>query len=230
MLRVGSTDGLRTLQLGSQSGLEQGEEVVAIGYPANASNEDRLTSTAGVVSVVESAFRFPSPDSPQYANVVQTDAALNPGNSGGPLVDGEKRLVGVNTAILTSAQGAPVGGQGYAIGVDRVKQVVGDLREGRSQGWAGFGFLFATDKQARKEKLPTQGIVVSPAVPGSPAEKARIGPRGALLLALNGQKLDGTLTDYCSKVADAEPGRPVPVTLLDKPGARPRTVQLPFSG
>ena len=230
VLKVDATDGLKTLKLGSQDSLDQGASVVAIGYPANASNEDKLTSTAGVVSVVESSFRFDSPDSPQYPNVVQTDAALNPGNSGGPLVDSKKRLVGVNTAILTSAQGAPIGGQGYAIGVDRVKTVVEELRKGRSQAWAGFGFVFATDRQAKKEDLPTEGIIVSPAVPGSPAEKADIGPEGALLLAVNGQQLDGTLTDYCSKVGELEPGRSVPVTLLDKPGEKPRTIALSFSG
>jgi 2-alkenal reductase len=182
------------------------------------------------VSVVESSFRFDSPDSPQYANVVQTDAALNPGNSGGPLVDGKKQLVGVNTAILTSAGGEPIGGQGYAIGVDRVKEVVEGLRDGKSQAWAGFGFLFATDRQAKKQDLPTEGIVVSPAAPGTPAARAKIGPNGALLLAVNGQKLDGTLTDYCSKVGELENGQSVPVTLLDKPGARPRTVALSFNG
>jgi S1-C subfamily serine protease len=230
VLKIDDPGGLKTLKLGSQKSLKQGEEVVAIGYPANASNEDKLTSTAGVVSVVESSFRFDSPDSPNYANVVQTDAALNPGNSGGPLVDAKKRLVGVNTAILTSAGGSPIGGQGYAIGVDRVKEVVERLRGGESQGWAGFGFLFATDKQAKKEDLPTEGIIVSPAAPGTSAEKADIGPQGALLLAVNGQKLDGTLTDYCSKVGDLEKGQSVPVTLLDKPGARPRTVALSFNG
>jgi S1-C subfamily serine protease len=230
VVKVDSTEGLRTLKLGSQKTLEQGEAVVAIGYPANASNEDKLTSTAGVVSVVESSFRFDSPDSPQYPNVVQTDAALNPGNSGGPLVDKKKQLVGVNTAILTSAQGAPIGGQGYAIGVDRVKTVVEQLRKGRSQGWAGFGLLFATDRQAREEDAPTEGIIVSPAVPGTPAEKAGIGPEGALMLAVNGQKLDGTLADYCSKVGELDAGQAVPVTLLDKPGAEPRTVALSFSG
>jgi S1-C subfamily serine protease len=228
VIKVESHDGLKTLPLGSQKSLKQGADVVAVGYPANASNEDKLTSTAGVVSVVESSFRFDSADSPNYPNVVQTDAALNPGNSGGPLVDKRKELVGVNTAILTSVGGQPIGGQCYAIGVDRVKDVVEGLRTGRSKGWAGFGFLFATDKEAKKEKLPQVGIVVSPGAPGTPAEKAKIGPKGALLLAVNGQKLDGTLTDYCSKVGDLEPGQSVPVTLLDKPGAKPRTVPLTF--
>ena len=228
VLKVGSTDGLKTLKLGSQKKLMQGEDVVAIGYPANASTEDKLTSTAGVVSVVESSFRFDSADSPQYRNVVQTDAALNPGNSGGPLVDSNERLVGVNTAILTSVGGEPIGGQGYAIGVDRVKDVVEGLREGRSKAWAGFGFLFATDREAKKQEVPETGILVSPALPGTPAEKADIGSRGALLLEVNGRRLEGTLADYCSKVGSIEPGQSVPVTLLDKAGARPRTVSLKF--
>ena len=228
VLKVDSTDGLKSLELGSQKSLKQGAEVVAIGYPANASNEDKLTSTAGVVSVVESSFRFPSPDSPQFPNVVQTDAALNPGNSGGPLVDRNKRLVGVNTAILTSARGAPIGGQGYAIGVDRVKHIVGHLREGRSPGWAGFGFVFTTDKQAREEKLPQTGVLISPALPGTPAESADIPKKGALLLEVNGQSLEGTLADYCTKVGSVEPGQTVPLTLLDRPGAKPRTVAVRF--
>ena len=228
VLKVESTDGFETLELGSQGSLKQGAEVVAIGYPANASNEDKLTSTAGVVSVVESSFRFPSPDSPQFQNVVQTDAALNPGNSGGPLVDKSKRLVGVNTAILTSAQGAPIGGQGYAIGVDRVKDVTGRLRKGQSVGWAGFGFVFATDKQARKESIPQQGVVISPPLPGTPGAEAGIPSDGALLLEVNGQALEGTLADYCSKVGQIEPGSTVPITLLEKPGAKPKTVGVKF--
>ena len=228
VLKVGNTKGLKTLELGSQDKLEQGEDVVAIGYPANASNEDKLTSTAGVVSVVKSSFAFDSPDSPRYSNVVQTDAALNPGNSGGPLVDKKKQLVGVNTAILTSAQGAPVGGQGYAIGVDRVKDVVEGLREGRSKGWAGFGFLFATDGEAKKQDVPEDGVLISPALPGTPGEKLSVGEEGGLLLEVNGQKLEGTLTDYCSKIGRLEPGQSVPVTVLEKPGAKPRTVKLTF--
>jgi 2-alkenal reductase len=228
VLKVDETEGLRTLPMGSQEDLKQGADVVAIGYPANASNEDKLTSTAGVVSVVESSFRFDTPDSPQFPNVVQTDAALNPGNSGGPLVDRSKRLVGVNTAILTSVQGAPVGGQGYAIGVDRVKTVVEELRKGRSHAWAGFGLLFHTDSEAKKEELPTDGVIISPALPGTGAADVEIPKEGSLMLAIGGEKLEGTLADYCLKAGAIEPGQTVPVTLLDGPGKKPRTVEIRF--
>src|SRR5436190_8138112 len=142
VLRVGDHSGMETFPLGSQKDLKQGEQVVAVGYPASASLDDNLTSTAGVVSRVQSSFLAPAPDAPSYPNVVQTDAALNPGNSGGPLIDERKKLVGVNTATLTSIDKAPIQGQGYAIGVDRVKEVVSTLRTGHSRGWAGFGLDF----------------------------------------------------------------------------------------
>lgn len=78
VLRVGDLSGLRSLPLGNQSALEQGETVVAVGYPANASSEASLTSTTGVVSVVRTAYRERALDVPRYSNVVQTDAAINP--------------------------------------------------------------------------------------------------------------------------------------------------------
>jgi S1-C subfamily serine protease len=227
VLKVDATDGLKTLPMGSQEDLAQGEQVVAIGYPANASEEGTLTSTAGVVSIVQTTFRG-APDAPEYPNVVQTDAALNPGNSGGPLVDSEKHLVGVNAAGLISVQGTPIDAQGYAIGVDRVKAVVKELREGRSRSWGGFGFVFASDRQAKQEKLPTKGIVVTPALPGTPAAAANIPKTGSLLLAIDGKTLEGTLPDYCRVTSRLEPGATVPVTLLDKPGAKPRTVAIKF--
>ena len=79
---------------------------------------------------------------PQYPNVLQTDAAINPGNSGGPLVNTDGELVGVNSAGITDLGGRTIQGQGYAIGVDRVKEIVPTLRQGRSIGWTGLGFGF----------------------------------------------------------------------------------------
>jgi serine protease Do len=226
VLKLPETKGLKTLPLGSQDELRAGEAVVAIGYPVNASNEDKLVSTAGVVSVVQSELRARSAELPQFTNLVQTDAAINHGNSGGPLVDLRGRLVGVNT--LVPPPGTGITGQGYAIGVDRVRPVVAQLRQGRSSGWAGFGFVFASDRQAKREGLPTKGLLISAAMPGTPATKAHIGKGGALMLAINGQTLEGTMADYCSKVEGIELGQSVPVTLLDAPGDKPRTVAIEF--
>jgi S1-C subfamily serine protease len=209
VLRVADHAGMQTFPLGSQEELKQGEQVVAVGYPASASLDDNLTSTAGVVSRVEGSFQAPAPDAPSFANVVQTDAALNPGNSGGPLIDERKRLVGVNTATLTSIGSAPIQGQGYAIGVDRVKQVVSTLRAGHSQGWAGFGLAFRGG-----------GVVAVPMGEGAPV-------RG-LVSEINGASLGGTFAGYCDAVRSISSGQTAVLTIQTRPGAAPRQLSVRF--
>jgi S1-C subfamily serine protease len=183
--------------------------VVAVGYPASASLSDDLTSTAGVVSRVRSSFEAPSPDAPSYPNVVQTDAALNPGNSGGPLIDDREKLVGVNTATLTSIGRAPIQGQGYAIGVDRVKQVVPALGAGRSAGWAGFGLDFRAGS-----------VIAVPMGEGTPVT--------GLLAQINGARIGGTFAGYCDAVRSISSGETAVVTVQARPGARPRQLSVRF--
>jgi S1-C subfamily serine protease len=214
VLEVEDTSGMRTLPLGSQDDLEEGEQVVAVGYPANASLDDNLTSTAGVVSVARSSFRAPAADSPAYPNVVQTDAALNPGNSGGPLIDEEKKLAGVNTATLTSVGGQPIQGQGYAIGVDRVKEVVKTLRGGHSQGWAGFGLAFPKG---------APGVLAVP-MGGSAGPK----PVSGLVSEINGAKVGKTFGGYCDAVRSIGSGQTAVMTVQSRPGAPPKQVQVKF--
>jgi S1-C subfamily serine protease len=209
VLRVADHSGMETFPLGSQRHLKQGEQVVAVGYPASASLDDNLSSTAGVVSRVQSSFLAPAPDAPSYPNVVQTDAALNPGNSGGPLIDERNQLVGVNTATLTSIGRAPIQGQGYAIGVDRVKQVVATLGTGHSQGWAGFGLAFRPG-----------GVVAVPMGEGPPVS--------GLVSAINGAKLGGTFAGYCDAVRSISSGQTAVLTIQTKPGAAPRERSVRF--
>ena len=225
VLRVDEREGLEDLPLGSQDDVDQGSQVVAIGFPANASLEDEVTSTAGVVSVARSSFRLPVPDSPRFKNLVQTDAALNPGNSGGPLVNRDGELVGVNTAILTEVSGQPIQGQGYAIGVDRVKEVVADLREGRSQGWAGTGFGFLPRRALERRRLPV-GVVALGAAPDTSA--AEEGVEEVLLTELNGRRLDNTMATYCDAVEDVRSGEVGTFTVIARPGAKPRKVRVKF--
>ena len=209
VLRVADHSGMETFPLGSQKDLKQGEQVVAVGYPASASLADDLTSTAGVVSRVQSSFEAPAPDAPSYPNVVQTDAALNPGNSGGPLIDERERLVGVNTATLTSIGSAPIQGQGYAIGVDRVKQVVATLRAGRSQGWAGFGLDFRGG-----------GVIAVPMGEGAPVS--------GLVSRINGARIGGTFSGYCDAVRSISSGQTAVLTIQTRPGAAPRQLSVRF--
>ena len=100
MLEVADPEGLEALPLGSQADLAQGDQVNVIGYPGNELTNFAATplqSTTGTVSVVEESLQSRSeaaasdPDSRRYPNLIQTDAAINHGNSGGPLVDGERQ-------------------------------------------------------------------------------------------------------------------------------------------
>jgi S1-C subfamily serine protease len=218
VLQVDDNSGLKSFPLGSQKNLKQGDQVVAVGFPANASLDDNLTSTAGVVSAVQSSFREPSVDGPTYPNVVQTDAALNPGNSGGPLIDERKELVGVNTATITSIGGQPIQGQGYAIGVDRVKQVVGTLRTGRSQGWAGFGLDFSASK-AKK------GAVLAVPMGGGSANAQAV---SGYVTKINGAKVGASFAGYCDAVRSIGSGQTAVLTVVATPGARAKQVQVKF--
>jgi S1-C subfamily serine protease len=213
---------METFALGSQKDLKQGEQVVAVGYPASASLDDNLSSTAGVVSRVEGAFRAPSPDAPSYPNVVQTDAALNPGNSGGPLIDEDKHLVGVNTAVVTQLGGQPIQGQGYAIGVDRVKEIVGTLRGGHSRGWAGFGLEFLRRKP--KGALAVGVVAVPMGGAGSSGRPAVSG----LVSQINGARVGSTFAGYCDAVRTIGSGQTAVLTIQTRANHAPEQVQVKF--
>ena len=222
VLRVGATDGLRTLPLGDQESLELGDEIVALGFPGSASQEGNLTATSGVVSVVRTRFDLEGVDVPQYPNVIQTDTVINPGNSGGPLIDTMSRLVGVNSAGITLLNGRAIQGQGYAIGVDRVKEVVPTLVAGDSIDWTGMLFLFpSADDIPSLESVglpPIDGIVVPAAVEGTPAAAAGFGERPVLITGVNGERIDGSLPSYCDAAGGTSAGDQI--TLLGRAARR----------
>jgi len=205
VLKIDDTARLKTIRLGSQSNLHQGQTVVAIGYPVNAARTENLIATQGVVSVVRTSVPA-SGDTPDYPNMIQTDTAINPGNSGGPLANLQSELVGVNTRGFPTAGGRPIENSNYAIGVDRVKEVTGDLRKGRSWAFNGMGFEFLTpDEQSNVGLSSANGLVVAHAFPGTPAADAGFGARAALITAIDGKPVDG-LGAYCDAVADARKG------------------------
>ena len=215
------------MELGSQDDVKQGDDVVALGFPANASLQEELASTSGTVAVVKSSFNVPDPRGPSLENVMQIDVSLAPGNSGGPLVNKEGKLVGLNAAIFSQVQGARA--QGYAIGVDRVKEVTDDLREERSQGWAGLALVVPKESELRKAELPP-GIVAGAPQPGSDAEAQRLAE--VLITEIDGNPVEADMASYCRAVEDVESGESVPVTVIDAPStsrsARERRIQLKF--
>lgn len=139
VIQVDDKEGLETMpRVPSKKELKVGQEVVGVGYPSTinltqgqAQQDADLTGNTGVISTVSTTFpAIPGegPDDPTvgpYRDVILTDTIINQGNSGGPLVNREAKLVGMNSAQRTDVQG-----QFYAVGIDRINEVVPQLIEG----------------------------------------------------------------------------------------------------
>ena len=160
MLKTLPAGGAKEITVGSSDDLEVGQTVYAIGSPFG----QPFTFTRGIISALGRTIQSPSKQI--ISNVIQTDAALNPGNSGGPLLDKDGRLIGINTAITSPSGGSA--GIGYAIPVKRVNEVVPDLiRTGRIAE-PYFGVEYYDDLSVRQAGIRT-GVVVKSFNPRSPA-------------------------------------------------------------
>lgn len=214
VLKVSDTEGMRTMPLGSQSEVEQGDRLLALGYPGNGTIEDEIQVTDGVVSVVKTKYdeaAFSDPDFAVYRNVVQTDAAINPGNSGGPAISEDGKLIGVNTLASLQTQN-----QNFAIGVDRVKELVPAMADGDSFGWAGFGFIAIPAVELADAGIPDVGggaLLVTSVLPETGADQERIFVDD--LITGVGGKFVETRRQYCSAVQEVESGDVLPVQVLD---------------
>lgn len=206
VLKVGNTAGLTALPLGTQQQIRLGSEVVALGYPGTASSGANLIATRGVVSANGIRFDQETLDVPLYPNVIQTDAAINSGNSGGPLLNEFGQVVGVNSAGTLAAEN-----QGYAIGVDRLVELQEDLRNGVSHGWTGMNLFFPSseaDFDAFGLPIVPGAAIVTGTVPLSPAANTGLaGLEPVLLLGVDGTALEGTLVSYCSLVSEGRAGQ-----------------------
>jgi S1-C subfamily serine protease len=173
-----------SVPLGSSRRLAVGQLVIAIGNPLGFQH----TVTAGVVSALGRTMR--SRSGRLIDGVVQTDAALNPGNSGGPLVDSQGRVVGVNTATIMGAQGIC-----FAIGADTAEFVASRLiRDGRIRrsyvGLVGHGVPLHR-RIVRYYDLPSDsGLLLEGVVPGSPAEQAGLRERD-VIVSFDGHTISG---------------------------------------
>src|SRR3954468_16479448 len=170
---------LPAAELGNSAKLRVGQLVVAIGNPLGFS----FTVSAGVVSALGRTLR--AQDGRLMDAIIQSDVALNPGNSGGPLVDSHARVVGVNTAVILGAQGLS-----FAVPVDTARWVLAELMQhGRvRRGVLGLaGQTRPLDRRLARQRDLTQqtGVEVMEVVSGKPAERAGLKP-GDILLAVDG--------------------------------------------
>jgi S1-C subfamily serine protease len=206
---------LRPLPIGTSRDLQVGQAVFAIGNPFGLDQ----TLTTGVISGLGRAIR--SQSGRRIDDVIQTDAAVNPGNSGGPLLDSAGRLIGMNTAIV-SPSGASAG-IGFAVPVDTINRVVPLLIRGETPHRAGFGVTLLPDSVARQLGVTT-GVIVLDVLEGSVAERAGWRPTrqdagsgrvrlGDVILAVDGKDVRSQ-ADLFDLLLEREPGEQVSVTLL----------------
>ena len=169
LLHVDEGDGLKPLETGDASSVDVGDPVVAIGNPFGL---DR-TVTAGIVSAEQRQIQAPNGFS--ISDVIQTDAAVNPGNSGGPLLDGAGRVIGINSQIASSSGGND--GVAFAVPIATAQDVVEQLLEDGTVERAYLGITGGdiTPEVARALKLPvTDGAIVQSTVQNGPADEAGI--------------------------------------------------------
>ncbi|HET7871334.1 MAG TPA: trypsin-like peptidase domain-containing protein [Terriglobales bacterium] len=183
LLRI-DAPGLHAVTLGDSHKIRVGQLVIAIGNPYGFQH----TVTAGVVSALGRSLR--SQSGRLIEDVIQTDAALNPGNSGGPLVNSVGEIIGVNTATILPAQGLC-----FAISVNTAKFIAGKLlRDGRvRRSFIGVQVQTAPINRnlARHYELRNAtGALVIGLEPGSPAGKASL-QEGDMIVALEGEPVEG---------------------------------------
>jgi S1-C subfamily serine protease len=198
--------GLMAATLGEAEKLRVGQLVVAIGNP----NGFAGSVTAGVVSALGRSLPARAGRAVRYIdNVIQTDAALNPGNSGGALVDSAARVVGINTAVAGV-------GLGLAVPINEAtRQIVGALmREGRVRrafiGIAGGPRPLPPHARARLGR--SSGVEIVDVTPGGPAQRAGLRPED--LIVQLGETLIERVDDVQRLMTHDAIGRPLPVRVL----------------
>ncbi len=226
--------GFPFLQMATSSEVEVGEWAIAFGNPFGLfDNNAKPTVTVGVVS--NSGVSFSQSDQPGldrvYRNMIQTDAAISSGNSGGPLVNANGDVIGMNTVIYstaTSSRGAGSIGIGFAIPIDRVRMIFEKLKSRGSidrDFWTGMKVTAITDEVRDYYRLSVdEGILVSQVLADSPADAAGIEP-GDVIIAVDGMP---TLRDEDLNIAilDGETNQVLKLTVLRDGKERTISLQL----
>jgi S1-C subfamily serine protease len=205
VVRISAAD-LTAAELGDSRALRPGQLVIAIGNPYGFQH----TVTAGVVSALGRSLR--SRSGRLIEHVIQTDAALNPGNSGGPLVTSDGRVIGVNTAIIASGQGLC-----FAVPISTVIDVLPSLlRDGRvRRGYLGLAgqSVPLLRRVTRFHRLSQSGgVLVTSLEPGAPAAKAGL-REGDLIVRLDDQAVE-SLDDLHRLLTEARIGTQAELTVL----------------
>lgn len=201
LIRIEPQPGMTVLPLGDSNGLDVGELVIAVGNPLGLTH----TVTSGMVSAKE---RIVPGETASLVDYLQTDSAINPGSSGGPLLNLRGEVVGINTAIVSDAQNI-----GFAIPIDTVKQVMPLLVAGRTErGWFGASVRPLEPSEARERGAANpDAVIVDEVTSGSPAADAGL-RKDDLIVRISGEDVRDFIS-FRRKLLDLRPGQTFELTL-----------------
>lgn len=218
VLKIDRT-GLAPLVLGDSDTLAVGDPVIAVGAPLGLSG----SVTSGIVSALNRPVTVRDPsagedDPSTYINAVQTDAAINRGNSGGPLIDGNGHVVGVNTAVARDSSSGGGGNEpGFAIPSNQVRHTVEQLIETGQATYPAIGVLLDVEYEGEGVQVHTETVNGTPPVsPGGPADQAGIEP-GDVIVAVDGAPVSQP-TELIVRVRSHLPGEVIVLTIRTDDG------------
>ncbi len=203
LIKIDAGRPLAPVKLGDSAALRLGDRVVAVGNPLGFAG----SVSAGVVSAFHRQIGLSA-----YDDLIQTDATINQGNSGGPLFNMAGEVVGVNQAIYTRNKGGSIG-IGFSIPINDVKFLVGNVLKsgGPHFGWLGVTGQTLTPSMARAAGVPVEtGVILSKIAVNSPAERAKL-QVGDIIVRLGGRNVDGTSS--LNRAVSQEADRTVPVEI-----------------
>ncbi len=202
LLKIEAGFPLRYLPLGYSDDILVGEMVIAIGNPLGLNH----TITSGLISATD---RYIPGRKSQSMNFIQTDSAINPGSSGGPLINMHGEVIGINTAIIAEAQLV-----GFAVPVDTVREVLPMLVLGKTErGWFGASVGPMKVKDAVSSGYnKTTGIVVMNVIEESPAEKSGLKSED-IIVEMNSQAME-TFNLFRRKLLGMPPGSKIELTVF----------------
>ncbi|MDS4070431.1 MAG: DegQ family serine endoprotease [Candidatus Competibacter sp.] len=216
LLKVKADASLPTVKLGDARKLKVGQWVLAIGSPFGFER----TATQGIISAL--GRNLPSDN---YVPFIQTDAAVNPGNSGGPLFNLDGEVIGVNSQIYSRSGGYQ--GVSFAIPIDVAMDVVDQIKAGGkvSRGWLGVLIQEVTPELAQSFNLDKpRGALVGQVMADSPAQKAGV-KTGDIIVAFNGQPVRHS-SDLPLMVGRTRPGTSAPLAVIRDGKEQTLTIQL----
>ena len=227
-LKIDGADNLTAAELGDSKTLNIGQQVIAIG---NALGQYQNSVTSGIISgtnrTITASSSDSSTDTETLTDMIQTDASINSGNSGGPLVNAKGQVIGINTAVDSSAQGI-----GFAIPIGAAKGMLSEILETGSakRAYIGVSYVQVTPEVAKEYNLSVnKGAYVysesgSAVVSGSPAAKAGIKDKD-IITKINGVEV-GIKGSVASLTAEYRAGDTIKITILRDGEEKELQVQL----